>query len=436
MSTEIAIFIGCMICGFTIFKISKVIFNNPKFGGIKDIITILLIGTITYFLYEVTYKTESNMLKVILSIIVLKFSYKETMFKTVVGAILTIGVLTAVDLFSSLIFSLFITVNQMRGVWYFILLCNITVFIISIITINIPIINKKIRSIVPNLNERSKFSSIVLLGLYLVIMLFLLYNISINYNWSAKFFINVIIAISYFITIFIFIKDRTDYNNLFNKYEGLFEFLNEIEDNIDKLSFINHEYKNQIAVLKGYIENNNTEESLNYINNIIEDINIEDKDIISQLNNIPKGGLKGLLYYKIITSKNKKVELILDVSKTSNKYLKKLNKNQNRTISKILGVYIDNAIEAATVSKIKIVNIEIYAINNEMFFVISNSFKKEKVNLNKIGKKGYSTKGKGHGKGLYLANKEIRKTNYLKSETQIINDYYIQKLILNEKEAK
>ena len=101
------------------------IFNDNK-KDYADIATLLLIALITYLLYEVTYKTESNILRVILLIIIFKYNYKETMYKTLIGTILTIGVLTAVDLFSSLIFSLFLTVNQMRGLWYFILLCNIT----------------------------------------------------------------------------------------------------------------------------------------------------------------------------------------------------------------------------------------------------------------------------------------------------------------------
>ena len=58
------------------------------------------------------------------------------------------------------------------------------------------------------------------------------------------------------------------------------------------------------------------------------------------------------------------------------------------------------------------------------------------VNYNKISKKGYTTKGKGHGLGLYLVAKEIEKSKYLKSETKIINGYFIQKLIINKKEAK
>ena len=47
-----------------------------------------------------------------------------------------------------------------------------------------------------------------------------------------------------------------EYNDLINKYDSLFDYFKEIEDNVDEISFANHEYKNQLAVIKGYIENN------------------------------------------------------------------------------------------------------------------------------------------------------------------------------------
>ena len=48
----------------------------------------------------------------------------------------------------------------------------------------------------------------------------------------------------------------------------------------------------------------------------------------------------------------------------------------------------------------------------------------------KIGEKGYTTKGKGHGKGTYLANKVIAKNEFLDTKTDIINEMYVKKLII------
>ena len=51
----------------------------------------------------------------------------------------------------------------------------------------------------------------------------------------------------------------------------------------------------------------------------------------------------------------------------------------------------------------------------------------ENVDIKKMKKKGYTTKGKGHGNGLYYADKIIKRSSILKSENSIINNYYVQK---------
>ena len=94
----------------------------------------------------------------------------------------------------------------------------------------------------------------------------------------------------------------------------------------------------------------------------------------------------------------------------------------------ILGIYIDNAIQAAEESRRKSLSIEIYVMNDMLNFVISNTYKGS-INLEKLGKKGYSTKGKNHGMGLYLAKKIIKQNDKFSYKPLIINKLFVQKLI-------
>ena len=171
---------------------------------------------------------------------------------------------------------------------------------------------------------------------------------------------------------------------------------------------------------------------IKYINDITNTNREKDNIIISELKNIPNGGIKGLLYYKVISSINKNITPVLDIDKSCAEYLKKLTVDENKIISKAIGVYIDNAIDATSLTTNKIVSIEIYFINNEINFVISNPFLQNNTNISKISQKGYTTKGKGHGNGIYLIDKIIKKTDWLKSERKIINNYYIQKLTIKK----
>lgn len=186
-----------------------------------------------------------------------------------------------------------------------------------------------------------------------------------------------------------------------------------------------------MAVINGYLNGNKIKEATDYLKEIISDIDEGDEIIISELSNIPKGGIKGLLYYKIITARNKGVEVILDTDKNISSYLEKLTSEKNKIVSKVLGVYIDNAIDATLSTNNKTINIEIYILNNKINFVISNKFDQSDLKLEQMGKNGYTTKKNGHGKGLYLVNKLISKISWFSTERKIINDFYIQRIIID-----
>ena len=99
----------------------------------------------------------------------------------------------------------------------------------------------------------------------------------------------------------------------------------------------------------------------------------------------------------------------------------------NLNICKIIGVFLDNAIEAVgKIKKPKII-IEIYMMDNNFCIDISNNYN-ENTKLEKIGTKNYTTKGKGHGYGLKLVNNIIKEDENLIHESRITKDYFTQSL--------
>ena len=423
--------ISSMLCSIVIVYTQ----NNIQSIGVnknkaKYIIAVIAIAIITYLSARIEYNAESILFKITLYIITFKVIYRFSIYKTIISVFMTIALLSLGDLISTLLFVNFITVEQMRGIWYWIIICNISVCTITFLLNSIPYVRNKLRNFISNLNDEGKLSSFFLIVLSVVVIIYILYNISLNYQWSEKYIINIIIAVSYFIIIGVFLKDKSDYTSLMKQYDCLFEYFKEFEESIDDIALVNHEYKNQLSIIKSYIKNDNKKEVIKYINDITKDLNLEDKAVASELKFIPKGGIKGLLYYKIISARNKGIAIILDVSKECKTQLESLSYEINKTVSKILGVYIDNSIDAVSQFDNKTINIEIYTINNEIYIVISNPFEREKVNLSKVSKRGYSTKGREHGKGLYLINKMISKQNNIRNETKIINNYFIQKLII------
>ena len=169
-----------------------------------------------------------------------------------------------------------------------------------------------------------------------------------------------------------------------------------------------------------------------------ENLNV-DGEIINQLKQLPKGGIKGLMYYKVAIAQKKKINITADVSLEEKSILHKLNEKDIRIICKLIGIYLDNAIEAAEETRKKRLSIEIYELRDKACFVFSNTFK-QSANFADRNKKGITTKGEGHGNGLYFASKLIQNNDWLESKQEIIDKYYVQQLIIHKlphkKEAK
>ncbi len=152
---------------------------------------------------------------------------------------------------------------------------------------------------------------------------------------------------------------------------------------------------------------------------------------MTNLKNLPKGGIKGLMYYKAAIAQKQKINLTTDVSIENKGILTKLSEKEVRILCKLIGIYFDNAIEAAAESRKKNVTIEIYELKDKVNIVFSNTFKKHK-NMKDRNKKGVSSKGEGRGNGLYFASKLIKENPWIEDNQEIIDSYYIQTICIKK----
>ena len=230
--------------------------------------------------------------------------------------------------------------------------------------------------------------------------------------------------------IIIILKMSFNYYLIEKKYNKAIEYVSEYERIIDDQGKKNHEYNNQLMVIKGYINDKNKLEE--YLDTIISDYKTGQHYEIRQLSNFPNGGLKEMLYYKISKIKDNNINYYLYISKEAAKYLEKLNTKTYNEITKVFGVIIDNAIEAALDSKEKEVSMDFSIDDNYVVITISNSYNK-KINLNKIGKNKYTSKGKGHGFGLRIVKDIIKRNIKLELITDYDDKYFIQTFLIDIK---
>ena len=96
----------------------------------------------------------------------------------------------------------------------------------------------------------------------------------------------------------------------------------------------------------------------------------------------------------------------------------------------MIGEYFDNAIYAASESSEKELNLDLFLNDNKYIFILSNTYK-ENFDIKLINKNGYTTKGKGHGLGLYEIDKIIKKSKFIDSSYEVVDNYFVVNLTLN-----
>ena len=139
------------------------------------------------------------------------------------------------------------------------------------------------------------------------------------------------------------------------------------------------------------------------------------------------------MYYKFSEAEEKGLNVKLNIAKqVENSFLKDLNTKDFKDLTRILGVYLDNAIEASVLSEKKQLGIEIYKVKNDIEIIISNTYS-NKVDKDKIGNERYSTKGLTRGHGLLLVKRILRNNNRLTSEAKITDTVYSQTIKITEK---
>ena len=273
--------------------------------------------------------------------------------------------------------------------------------------------------------KRSEILFILFLILSAVLLCYLVFaNRYISVHISVLIMFLIILTVS----LYIFIYEKKKYASLRDKYNNLLEYAYTYEEKFENDKLLRHEHQNQLAVIKGMAKNKKV---IQYIDELLENYK-NDFINVKGINNIPKGGLRGLIYYKICLINKKKINYNIDISGNVKRQFNKLSDKMRKDLSYIIGVYLDNAIEECEKDKKSNLMIEIYSIDNNISIIISNTIS-DSIELNKIGAKGYTTKGLNHGNGLYLVNKIINSSNNIEVKTRIINIVFVQEIKIDTK---
>lgn len=378
-----------------------------------------------------------NYLRSIFSILVLTiiafYLSKDRVAESLVSSIITVAIIAIVEVIFSLILILFgATQKQLIEIQYWNFIANFLISVTIIFLLSIKPISMFIW----------KFKKIVVkrknLLYSLIIIFFFIYFIvaknSLFDNVTLDMIINfAIFCFSILLFVVIFISDSKN-NQLLEINHQMLNYVTKYEKIIAEQGKANHEFKNQLMVIRGYAQMNSPK-LLEYLDSITEDFNkTHNSFLISQLNKFPDGGIKGLLYYKLSTMDEENIKYEINIEPGIKTKLKTLHTGMYKNITKILGVLLDNAIDASKQNKQKKVVISVINETTKVLFNIYNTYK-GKIDLSKIAT-GYTSKGKGHGYGLRLVKDIIKDNKELDVQNSIENEYFVSSLIIKIQRKK
>lgn len=264
-------FLGILIQFLTLFLIVKILLKKPKVMlSLKEILIAIVMACFFIMMYTIDYSSINTIFSFIVMVIGVLITYRGRLSVSIIlVGLYTITTFVA-DFINGMILLNFLTIDQIRGTFF--ILSNILVSTITIAIIEIPIFKKMAIKMIDSVTtgENKDFLDITFVVIFIFSMSLIFHIISDTYLTDGSTRTLFIIGESLFLILsFIYFQEKYKRNKTNDRYEQLFEYVKSIEDWIDTEELNIHEYKNQLATLKGMLKNN--PEALEYINNIVKE---------------------------------------------------------------------------------------------------------------------------------------------------------------------
>ena len=193
----------------------------------------------------------------------------------------------------------------------------------------------------------------------------------------------------------------------------------------DNVKAFKHDFDNMVFTIGGFVNTNDIDGLKLYYASLEKECQKVNNLALLNPTLINNPGIYSLLTAKYQKAHNSKVDIDLEFFFDLNKLHMPI-----YDFSRMLGILLDNAIEAASVSKEKIIKIMFRdSINSKVQIVeIKNSYINKNIDTKNIFNKGITEKKNHLGMGLWEVNQIISKNNNINLFTENDNLYFTQRL--------
>ena len=410
-------------------------FLHKKYSPFNTVLTVIPLIFIM-IMYNATNKTSGKEIFLFTTLFILLVIIKQ--FKPIKAVIFTI--VYCMISYSFTLFSIYVSLffnnlsiyhyNVNRSLTNINILCIESVLLCLIALLNVFILkHKSIKEFLGILDLKHLFVLIMIISVSIVPHM-LLTSFS-NLDFRPEYYVIAALQLllsCLFSAIYIFCYIRADYLEKSNTL--LSTDVKAMSGVIDETRAMKHDFNNIFQALHGLSVSKKYDELDKYITKLM--VNCQDINTLSIINentfNDP--GIYALVGSKIFLANSNNIHFKVD----STLDFKNISFDKIDFI-RILGILLDNAIEANMNSKDKYIHLSCTHDNKKSASIItvSNTFdSNKKIDTNKIFKKGFSTKKIKSGIGLWETSKLINKHSNSQLLTNIKDNIFTQTLVIED----
>ena len=395
-------------------------FNESKLPIVTKI-CILLLLIITSSSFELLMALKHSNLSLIYAIsllIIHKFVLKENLKCTTAGTLITCMLLSLSNNFASSVYLVFEGIVN-----YTILYMLLPTIFLALMSTPVLMFVKRNSSKLNLIIENAGTNVVSTLTFYMILFsLPIILSPDVNAFKHKNYFLFMFITGLFSICIFA----KHYINSKYNKIQSDI-YLDNLTSTVDSLKIIKHDYDNILQIMYGYIATKQYDALDSYLKHVVlESRNIcYDSKLEPSLVNQP--AIYGILSCKYCKAINKNIDFNINIDTSINDISFNF-----AELSRILGILLDNAIEASEKTKAKILNIsfEDDKENNAKLIKISNSVKDDNIDVDKIFEKGVSSKRIKSGLGLWEVKRLVDSKKNSEIYTTVNNNMFSQELII------
>ena len=404
---------------------------NIKFVR-KDYIFITGIIILSAILYNV-YSSQALVLVVLMIII---FFYSKVRWYSIVIVLMS-TLLSYLTNFITVVISLY-TEDIIHNIYLFTIFHLLIYVILSLI----------LAHLFKHLLIKLRYSYLYLSKRYYIIISFVLaiafiyfYIISqtnLQENNSLKFYAIIFVSVIVFLSLVIlllsaFALREMKYKRKLQEIEAYYEYTLRIESINNEMRKFRHDYVNILTTLSDYIREDDMPGLRKYFDEHIVPMKDKLKTRSIKMNGIEKlkvREIKGLITTKIIQAQEKRIPISIEVPDE----IDRIDMNTVE-LSRIIGIIVDNAIEASENLEEPLINIAFIDNEESVTFIVMNKCSEDIPKIHELFEQGFSTKGDNRGLGLSTLKELTDSNENVLLDTVIENGYFVQKVEINNKES-